>query len=161
DNFGNNSMGNGAGGNNFSGNPNSGSGDNFALAEEKATKSIQKHSMLIHGTEYNPQTDEAFLLLGKARYDDHRFVPKFSALNHIPDNVPGKTTVIPAKIWKAKTQLRMEFPELALKNLNEILNDHSLNPSAPLKDRIEQLEQNKAIEDEHITAIAATMAQAY
>lgn len=161
DNFGNNSMGNGAGGNNFSGNPNSGSGDNFALAEEKATKAIQKHSMLIHGTEYNPQMDEAFLLLGKARYFDHRFVPALSAFNHILDNVPGKTTVIPAKIWKAKTQLRMEFPELALKNLNEILNDHSLNPSAPLKDRIEQLDQNEEIEDEHITAIAATMAQAY
>src|SRR5690606_20907205 len=91
DNFGNNSMGNGAGGNNFSENPNSGSGDNFALAEEKATKAIQKHSMLIHGTEYNPQMDEAFLLLGKARYFDHRFVPALSAFNHILDNVPGKT----------------------------------------------------------------------
>ncbi len=38
---------------------------NFLIAEEKATKAIQRHSMDIKDVERNPQTDEAFLLLGK------------------------------------------------------------------------------------------------
>ena len=41
---------------------------NFDLAETKATKAIQKHSMNIGGKERNYQTDEAYLMLGKARY---------------------------------------------------------------------------------------------
>ena len=40
---------------------------NFIIAEEKATKAIQKHSMDIKDEERNPQTDEAFLLLGKRK----------------------------------------------------------------------------------------------
>ncbi|MGB5236996.1 MAG: hypothetical protein WBN59_05125, partial [Flavobacteriaceae bacterium] len=48
---------------------------NFVIAEEKATKAIQKHGMEIDGEERNPQTDEAFLLLGKARYFDERYIP--------------------------------------------------------------------------------------
>lgn len=48
---------------------------NFIIAEEKAAKAIQKHSMMIKDTEHNPQTDEAFLLLGKARYFDQRYIP--------------------------------------------------------------------------------------
>src|SRR5690606_30432478 len=39
--------------------------ENFTVAEEKAAKAIQKHSMLIGGREKNPQIDEASLLLGK------------------------------------------------------------------------------------------------
>ncbi|MGB5700544.1 MAG: hypothetical protein WBM49_11870, partial [Muriicola sp.] len=47
---------------------------NFIRAEDKATKAIQKRSMEIGNQERNPQTDEAFLLLGKARYFDQRYV---------------------------------------------------------------------------------------
>ena len=50
----------------------------FERAEEKATKAIQMHSMTIEGKEKNPQIDEAFLLLGKSRYYDQRFVPASS-----------------------------------------------------------------------------------
>ncbi len=52
---------------------------NFELAEEKAVKAIQKHSMNIGGTERNPQMDEAYLLLAKARYYDNRFIPSLEA----------------------------------------------------------------------------------
>ena len=40
---------------------------NFDRAETKASKAIQKHSMNIDGSEKNPQIDEAYLMLGKAR----------------------------------------------------------------------------------------------
>jgi hypothetical protein len=52
------------------------------LAETKATKAIQKHSMNIDGRERN-QIDEAYLLLGKARYYDQRFIPALDAFNYI------------------------------------------------------------------------------
>jgi hypothetical protein len=52
------------------------------LAETKA-KTIQKHSMNIDGTEKNYQIDEAYLLLGKARYYDQRFIPALDAFNYI------------------------------------------------------------------------------
>ena len=56
---------------------------NFERAEEKATKAIQKHSMDIKDEERNPQTDEAFLLLGKARYFDQRYIPALESFNYI------------------------------------------------------------------------------
>ena len=55
----------------------------FELAETKATKAIQKHSMNIGGRERNSQIDEAYLLLGKARYYDQRFIPALDAFNYI------------------------------------------------------------------------------
>ena len=55
----------------------------FALAETKATKAIQKHSMNIGGRERNSQIDEAYLLLGKSRYYDKRFIPALDAFNYI------------------------------------------------------------------------------
>lgn len=160
-NFGKSAMGNATSFNDVPNRASSGTGDDFAIAEEKATKAIQKHSMLIDGTEYNPQIDEAFLLLGKARYFDHRFVPALDAFNYVLNNVPDKTTIIPAKIWKAKTQLRMDFTLLALQNLNEILKAHAVDTKASFKDIMAQLDKNKEIEDEQLAAISATMAQAY
>ncbi len=54
--------------------PGQASNPKFNRAEEKAAKAIQKHSIYINGKEYNPQIDEAYMLLGKARYYDERFV---------------------------------------------------------------------------------------
>jgi hypothetical protein len=53
----------------------------FELAETKATKAI--HSMNIDGRERNFQIDEAYLLLGKTRYYDQRFIPALDAFNYI------------------------------------------------------------------------------
>ena len=57
--------------------------ESFGRAEEKAVKAVQRHSMNIKGKEENPQIDEAYLLLGKARYFDQRFVPALEAFNYI------------------------------------------------------------------------------
>jgi len=56
---------------------------NFERAETKATKAIQKHSMNINGIERNSQMDEAYLLLGKTRYYDQRFIPALEAFNYV------------------------------------------------------------------------------
>ena len=115
---------------------------NFAVAEEKAVKAIQRHSMLIDEREKNPQIDEAYLLLGKARYYDQRFVPALEAFNYILHKYPLGNSINEAKIWREKTNMRLEFNELAIKNLKKILEYERLE------------EQNRA-------EASATLGQAY
>lgn len=99
---------------------------NFERAEEKAVKAIQRHSMLIDGSEKNPQIDEAYLLLGKARYYSQRFVPALEAFNYILHKYPLSNTITEAKIWREKANIRMEFHEVAIENLKEILEQEDL-----------------------------------
>ncbi|MGK0386073.1 MAG: tetratricopeptide (TPR) repeat protein, partial [Patiriisocius sp.] len=99
---------------------------NFNRAEEKAVKAIQKHSMYISGKEYNPQIDEAYMLLGKARYYDNRFIPALDAFNFILDKSATSNNVNNAKIWKAKTNIRIDNEDYAIKNLQEMLEEEDL-----------------------------------
>ena len=96
---------------------------NFQRAEEKATKAIQKRSMNIEGKEKNPQMDEAHLLLGKARYYDQRFIPALEAFNYVLYKYPESDKIYEVKIWREKTNMRMENDALAVINLRKLLND--------------------------------------
>ncbi|CAM4083412.1 tetratricopeptide repeat protein [Gillisia limnaea] len=98
----------------------------FQAAEVKATKAIQKHSMLIKGREKNPQIDEAYLLLGKARYYDQRFIPALEAFNYILFKYPAGNTINHAQIWREKTNIRLQNTSLAIKNLKRILKAETL-----------------------------------
>src|SRR5690606_24506070 len=69
----------------------------------------------------NPQIDEAYLLLGKARYFDQRFVPALEAFNYILYKYPASDKINQAKIWREKTNIRLENEELAIKNLKRLL----------------------------------------
>lgn len=122
--------------------PGTNNNPNFAVAEEKAVKAIQRHSMLVDGREHNPQIDEAYLLLGKARYYDQRFVPALEAFNYILHKYPLSNTINEAKIWREKSNMRLEFDELAIKNLKDIL-------------------QNDNLEEEDRANASAALAQAY
>ena len=66
----------------------------FGIAEEKAVKSIQKHGMNINGIERNSQIDDAYLLLGKARYYDERFIPAIEAFNYVITNYPFANSIL-------------------------------------------------------------------
>ena len=101
--------------------------EKFNRAEEKAVKAIQKHSINIQGKEKNPQIDEAYLLLGKARYFDQRFVPALEAFNHILYKYPASDKINQAKIWREKTNIRLDNDELAIKNLKRLLEREELN----------------------------------
>ena len=96
---------------------------NFERAETKAIKAIQKHSMNIAGSERNPQIDEAHLMLGKARYYDQRFVPALEAFNYILYKYPSSDKIYEAKVWREKTNIRMDNDALAVKNLNKLLKE--------------------------------------
>lgn len=114
----------------------------FNRAEEKAAKAIQKHSMYINGREYNPQIDEAYILLGKARYYDGRFIPALDAFNFILDRYPTSNNINVAKVWKAKTNIRLKNEEYAIENLKKMF-------------------ETADLDEEEIADGAAMMAQAF
>lgn len=122
--------------------PGSSKNTDFNRAEEKAAKAIQKHSMYIDGKEYNPQIDEAYMLLGQARYYDGRFIPALDAFNFILNRYPTSNNINKAKVWKAKTNIRLKNEDYAIENLKKMFDQAELG-------------------EEVIADGAAMMAQAY
>ncbi len=114
----------------------------FGRAEEKAAKAIQKHSIYIDGKEHNPQVDEAYMLLGKARYYDERYVAAQDAFNFILNRYATSNSINKAQMWKAKTNIRLNNEEVALEELGKAL-------------------ENDDISDEDKADASAIMAQAY
>lgn len=98
----------------------------FNRAEEKSIKAIQRHAIYIDGKEYNPQIDDAYMLLGKSRYYDSRFVPALDAFNFILDKYPTSNNINNAKVWKAKTNIRLNNEEYALENLQKMFKAEDL-----------------------------------
>ena len=96
---------------------------NFDRAETKATKAIQKRSMNFGGTERNSQIDEAYLMLGKARYYDQRFIPALDAFNYILYKYPSSDKIYEAKIWREKTNIRLDNDEVAVVNISKLLKE--------------------------------------
>lgn len=99
----------------------------FQRAEEKAIKAVQTHDMVIKGKEKNPQIDEAYLLLGQARYYDQRFIQALEAFNYILFKYPTSDKINTAKVWREKANIRLDNNELAIKNLKELIETEQLN----------------------------------
>jgi tetratricopeptide (TPR) repeat protein len=99
---------------------------NFEKAEEKAVKAIQNHSMNIGGVEKNPQMDEAYLLLAKARYYDNRIIPSLDALNYILYKYPLSDKIYRAKVWREKVNIRLDNDQIAIKNLKKLLENNNI-----------------------------------
>lgn len=105
----------------------------FNLAEEKAVKTIQKYSMRIEDIQYNNQIDQAYLLLGKARYFDRRFFPALEAFNYLLKSGAKRSVFVEGKIWREKTNIRLKNFELAIDNLRPLVQSlPSNNPYYPL-----------------------------
>ncbi|MGC1472791.1 MAG: tetratricopeptide repeat protein [Psychroserpens sp.] len=114
----------------------------FDRAEEKAIKAVQKHGMNIKGKEHNPQIDEAYLLLGEARYFDQRFIPALEAFNYILYKYPASDKINTAKVWREKTNIRLDNNELAIENLKKLI-------------------ENETLEDQDLADATSMLAQAY
>jgi len=93
----------------------------FEKAEEKAVKAIQTHGMNINGIERNRQIDDAYLLLGKARYYTQRFIPAIEALNYVIANYPQADLIAETKIWRAKANTRNDNEEIAIEAMKLLL----------------------------------------
>ena len=99
----------------------------FDIAEQKAVKAIQKHSMNFYGKERNKKIDDAYLLLGKSRYYTERFIPAIDAYNYIIANYPNASLINETKIWRAKAHIRIENEELAIETLEILLRKPDLS----------------------------------
>lgn len=100
----------------------------FDKAEEKAVKAIQMHSMNIGGRERNSQIDNAYLLLGKSRYYTQRFIPAIEAFNYVITNYPYADLIDETRIWRAKTNIRLDNDVLAIESLKIVLKNEELEP---------------------------------
>jgi len=99
----------------------------FDMAEEKAVKAIQKHSMVIDNFEKNKQIDESYLLLGKSRYYLQRYIPALEAFTFGIENYPNANLYNTTRIWKAKTHVRLQNEELAIETLDLVLKNIELS----------------------------------
>ncbi|WP_445757199.1 type IX secretion system periplasmic lipoprotein PorW/SprE [Polaribacter sp.] len=93
----------------------------FDKAEEKSVKAIQKHGMNIDGLERNRQIDDAYLLLGKSRYYQQRFIPAIEAFNYVIANYPNANLIADTKIWRAKSEIKVDNEEIAIETLRLLL----------------------------------------
>ena len=100
---------------------------NFERSEEKAIKAVQTHGMKIKGKEKNNQIDEAYIMLGINRYYSGRFIPAIEAFNYILFKHPASNNINTAKLWRAKSNLRLENESVALKDLKELLQNEGLS----------------------------------
>ena len=114
----------------------------FIRAEEKAVKAIQKHSMTFNGKQKNDQIHKAYLLLGKARYYDRRFLPALEAFNFLLGLSSDADVFYEGKLWREKTNLRLGNDALAVSNLKPLANN------IPKKNKL-------------FAAVNATLAQAF
>jgi len=114
----------------------------FAIAEEKAVKAIKKHGMLIEDQEANAQMIDAYLLLGKARYFDQRFVPAYEAFSYIIKTHPATNRLNKVRIWKERTNIRLGNEVIAIENLKRLM-------------------KYRELKDQELADANATMAQAY
>ena len=128
---------------------------NFERAEDKSIKAIQKHSMNIGGAEKNSQMDEAYILLGKARYFDNRFIPALEAFNYVLYKYPTSDKIYEAKVWREKINIRLDNDQVAADNLKRLLKDQKIegqdlaNASAMLA----QAYMNLGIKDTALTVL--------
>ena len=101
--------------------------EKFLKSEEKAAKTIQKHSMLINNVQYNSKIAQAYLLLGRARYLDQRFIPALDAFNQVYKQNIIVDEWYHSVIWKAKCNIRLEQEELAIELLKNLLKKEKLS----------------------------------
>ena len=86
----------------------------FKIPEEKAIKAIQKSNKKDASVR-----DRAYLLLGKSRFYDQRYLSALQAFNNI------EKSLLVREYWKALVYMAIDQNELALKAIEKGLNDKS------------------------------------
>ena len=81
---------------------------NFEKSEEKAIKAIQKSKK-----EQVKIQDKAYLLLGKSRFYDQKYISALQAFNQIDEK---KSEAI---LWKTMIYLNLDQPDIALRKAKE------------------------------------------
>ena len=95
----------------------------FDRAEEKAIKAIQRHSMVFDGKQKNRKIDDAYMLLGKARYYNGRYLPALEAFNHLLTNYGETNQRYNAAVWREKTHIQLGREQLAISSIEKLLEE--------------------------------------
>ena len=99
---------------------------NFSRGEEKAVIAVQKHSMQFGNDQRNQQIDEAYMLLGKARYYNGRYLQALDAFNYIIEQLPNTNCINKAQLWKAKVFIQLLQEQRAIAIFEELLTNSDL-----------------------------------
>ena len=99
---------------------------NFSRGEEKAVIAVQKHSMQFGNEQRNQQIDEAYMLLGKARYYNGRYLQALDAFNYIIDQLPNTSSINKAQLWKAKVFIQLLQEQRAIAIFKKLLSNSKL-----------------------------------
>jgi tetratricopeptide (TPR) repeat protein len=99
---------------------------NFSRGEEKAVIAVQKHSMQFGNEQRNQQIDEAYMLLGKARYYNGRYLQALDAFNYIIDQLPNTSSINKAQLWKAKVFIQLLQEQRAIAIFKDLLSNSEL-----------------------------------
>ncbi len=73
-------------------------------AIEKGAKIIQRHSMMIRNRQRNNFIDDAYLLIGKARYYKREYLPALETFNYVIQEFGKEKMGIVARYWLARTK---------------------------------------------------------
>ena len=73
-------------------------------AIEKATKVIQRHSMMIRNDQKNKVIDDSYMLIGKARYYNREYLEALETFNYVIQEFPHSKVHDAAILWAAKTE---------------------------------------------------------
>ncbi|WP_282628902.1 type IX secretion system periplasmic lipoprotein PorW/SprE [Empedobacter sedimenti] len=78
----------------------------FAAVETKASKVIEKHSMLIKGQERNKMMGRAYLLIGKSLFYQKKYFEALDALNYVFKNFKGSKYAEEANVYKTVAEIK-------------------------------------------------------
>ncbi len=133
---------------------------NFERAEDKAVAAIQKRSMNIDGSERNYIIDDSFLLLGKSRYYENRYIPALEAFNYILYKYPNSNKLAETKLWREKTNIKLNFNEEAIKELKNLLEKDIIEQTKP-KGALGFLKKKGLLTKSLRADVYASLSQAY
>jgi len=98
---------------------------NFLKSEEKAIKVIQK--MGDSRNSASNYINEAYLLLGKSRFYDKRYISSLQAFNYIIKQDVKSNIWFDAFYWRMLIYINLEQYELAKSSLEKLLNDNKVS----------------------------------
>ncbi len=78
----------------------------FAAVETKASKVIEKHSMLIKGQERNKMMGRAYLLIGKSLFYQKKYFEALDALNYVVKNFKDSNYAEEANVYKTVAEIK-------------------------------------------------------
>ncbi len=78
----------------------------FTAVEAKASKAIEKHSMLIKGQEKNPLMGRAYLLIGKSLFYQQKYFEALDALNYVVKNFKDTKYAQEATVYKTVAEIK-------------------------------------------------------